>query len=107
MTCRLRNWDYTQRTINMITCTLVVRSREWLEHLRKSEQEQRWFIGLTPDGTVVMETLAEMTREDAKALNRLCQWLAVTMGDAINYHGMCPEKNAELACRAARITDSD
>ena len=36
MARRLRNWDYTQRAIYMITCTLADRSREWLGHLRSS-----------------------------------------------------------------------
>ena len=60
MTRRLHDWDYTRRAIYMITCTLTERSREWLGHLCKSEQEQRWFIEPTPDGTAVLDALAEM-----------------------------------------------
>ena len=48
-----------------------------------------------------------MTRNDATAMNRLCQWLVGTKGNAINYHGMCPESIDELACRAAKIIESD
>ena len=48
-----------------------------------------------------------MTRNDATAMNRLCQWLAGTNGDAINYHGMRPENINELACQAAKIIEPD
>ncbi|MBR4125336.1 MAG: hypothetical protein IKR13_03955 [Victivallales bacterium] len=68
MTRRLRNWDYTQRTIYMITCTLADRSREWLGHLRSSVPghsclgKRAWYIEPTLDGEAVLEALSEMPR---------------------------------------------
>ena len=48
-----------------------------------------------------------MTRDDATAMNRLCQWLSGIMDDEIHYHGMRPENIDELACRAAKIIEPD
>ena len=44
-----------------------------------------------------------MTRFDATAMNRLCQWLAGEGAAEINYHGMQPANVDELACAAARV----
>ena len=48
-----------------------------------------------------------MTRKDATAMNRLCQWLAGALENEIDYHGACPENIDELAHRTARITEPD
>ncbi len=42
-----------------------------------------------------------MTRFDATALNRICQWLAGEDAVEINYHGMQPGNIDELAHAAA------
>ena len=44
-----------------------------------------------------------MTRLDATAMNRLCQWLAGEDAAEINYHGMRPENVDQLAREAARV----
>ena len=44
-----------------------------------------------------------MTRFDATAMNRLCQWLAGEDAAEINYHGMTPENVDALAREAARV----
>ena len=44
-----------------------------------------------------------MTRLDATALNRLCQWLAGEDALAINYHGMKPANIDQLAKVAAQV----
>ena len=43
-----------------------------------------------------------MTRFDATALNRLCQWLAGEDAIEINYHGMTPANIDQLAMQAVR-----
>ena len=43
-----------------------------------------------------------MTRFDATALNRLCQWLAGEDAVEINYHGMAPANIDQLAMQAVR-----
>ena len=43
-----------------------------------------------------------MTRFDATALNRLCQWLAGEDAVEINYHGMTPANIDQLAMQAVR-----
>lgn len=84
MTRRLRNWDYTQRTIYMITCTLADRAAGQL-------------LMLAPAVWPCQPDEKAMTRDDATAMNRLCQWLA----------GVCPENVDGLVCRAVRITKTD
>ena len=44
-----------------------------------------------------------MTRLDATAMNRLCQWLAGEDAAEINYHGMTPANVDALAREAARV----
>ena len=44
-----------------------------------------------------------MMRDDATAMNRLCQWLANAEADEINYHGMAPSNIDALAIQAAKI----
>ena len=44
-----------------------------------------------------------MTRFDATAMNRLCQWIAGEDAAEINYHGMKPENIDALACAAAKV----
>ena len=44
-----------------------------------------------------------MTRFDATAMNRLCQWIAGEGAAEINYHGMNPTNIDELALAAARV----
>ena len=44
-----------------------------------------------------------MTRFDATAMNRLCQWLAGEDAAEINYHGMTPGNVDALAREAARV----
>ena len=44
-----------------------------------------------------------MTRFDATAMNRLCQWLAGEAAAEINYHGMKPANIDALAREAARV----
>ena len=46
-----------------------------------------------------------MTRFDATAMNRLCQWLAGEDAAEINYHGMKPGNVDQLAREAARVLD--
>ena len=46
-----------------------------------------------------------MTRFDATAMNRLCQWLAGEGAAEINYHGMKPGNVDQLAREAARVLD--
>ena len=80
MTRRLRDWDYTQRAIYMVTVTLADRRREWLgrlenlaTNLAKNGEAQNcsvpghscpgnWVITPTPFGEAVLEALAEMPR---------------------------------------------
>ena len=71
MTRRLRNWDYRQRAIYMITVVLADRSREWLGHLirlaengeaQNSSKSGRFIIAPTPFGEAVLEALDEMPR---------------------------------------------
>ena len=45
-----------------------------------------------------------MTRFDATAMNRLCQWLAGEDAAEINYHGMKPGNVDALAREAARVS---
>ena len=45
-----------------------------------------------------------MTRFDATAMNRLCQWLAGEDAAEINYHGMKPGNVDQLAREAARVS---
>ena len=47
-----------------------------------------------------------MTRFDAVAMNRLCQWLAREGAAEINYRGMRPGDIAALARAAAQATTS-
>ena len=47
-----------------------------------------------------------MTRFDATAMNRLCQWIAGPGAAEINYHGMEPDNIDALARAAARVGDS-
>jgi hypothetical protein len=61
MTRRLKNWDYRQRAIYMITVTLVDRSREWLGHLVRRD-EGAFEIVPTPFGEAVLDSLSEMPR---------------------------------------------
>ena len=42
-----------------------------------------------------------MTRFDATAMNRLCQWIAGEGAAEINYHGMKPANIDDLARKAA------
>ena len=44
-----------------------------------------------------------MTRFDATAMNRLCQWIAGENATEINYHGMRPNNVDELALAAACV----
>ena len=44
-----------------------------------------------------------MTRFDATAMNRLCQWVAGEGAAEINYHGMKPENIDDLALKAVTI----
>ena len=44
-----------------------------------------------------------MTRSDATAMNRLCQWIAGDGAAEINYHGMKPENIDDLALKAVTI----
>jgi len=44
-----------------------------------------------------------MTRFDATAMNRLCQWIVGEGAAEINYHGMRPENVDGLAMAAARV----
>lgn len=44
-----------------------------------------------------------MTRFDATAMNRLCQWMAGEGAAIINYHGMQPENIDALAAAAVRL----
>ena len=46
-----------------------------------------------------------MTRFDATAMNRLCQWLAGEDAAEIDYHGMKPGNVDQLAREAARVLD--
>ena len=46
-----------------------------------------------------------MTRFDATALNRLCQWLAGEDALEINYHGMKPANIDQLAKAAAQVAE--
>ena len=46
-----------------------------------------------------------MTRFDATAMNRLCQWIAGDGAAEINYRGMAPANVDELARAAAKVTD--
>ena len=94
MTFRLRNWDYTQRTIYMITCTLADRAAGRL-------------LMLAPAVWPCQPGEKAMTHDDATAMNRLCQWLADAMENEINYHGVCPENVDGLVCRTVRITKPD
>ncbi|MBP5321115.1 MAG: hypothetical protein J6334_09005 [Kiritimatiellae bacterium] len=43
-----------------------------------------------------------MTRDDATAMNRLCQWIAGDGAAEINYHGMTPENIDQAALAAVR-----
>jgi len=45
-----------------------------------------------------------MTREDATAMNRLCQWLAGETAATINYRGMTPRNVDALAASAVALT---
>ena len=45
-----------------------------------------------------------MTRFDATAMNRLCQWLAGEDAAEINYHGLTPANVDALAREAARVS---
>ena len=65
MTRRLRDWDYTQRAIYMVTVTLAERRHEWLgrlTNLAKNGEAQNWVVTPTPFGEAVLEALAEMPR---------------------------------------------
>lgn len=44
-----------------------------------------------------------MTRFDATAMNRLCQWIAGEDAAEINYHGMRPDDIDSLAKAAAKV----
>jgi len=44
-----------------------------------------------------------MTRFDATAMNRLCQWIVGEEAATINYHGMKPANIDELARAAACV----
>ena len=44
-----------------------------------------------------------MTRNDATAMNRLCQWIAGPGAAEINYHGLQPANIDALAQAAARV----
>jgi len=46
-----------------------------------------------------------MTRDDATAMNRLCQWIVGDDAAEINYHGMKPANIDALAREAARVED--
>lgn len=46
-----------------------------------------------------------MTRFDATAMNRLCQWIAGDGAAEINYRGMTPANVDELARAAAKVVD--
>jgi len=46
-----------------------------------------------------------MTRFDATAMNRLCQWIAGEGAAEINYHGMKPGNIDALALAAARVEE--
>ena len=48
-----------------------------------------------------------MTRFDATALNRLCQWLAGEDAVEINYHGMRPANIDQLAKAAAQVSEGN
>ena len=48
-----------------------------------------------------------MTRFDATALNRLCQWLVGEDAVEINYHGMRPASIDQLAKAAAQILEGN
>ena len=47
-----------------------------------------------------------MTRLDATAMNRLCQWIAGEGAAEINYHGMEPANIDALARAAAQVSDA-
>lgn len=44
-----------------------------------------------------------MTRFDATAMNRLCQWIAGPGQAEVNYHGLRPTNIDELAFSAAKV----
>lgn len=44
-----------------------------------------------------------MTRADATAMNRLCQWIVGEDAAVINYHGLRPADIDALACLAAKV----
>ena len=46
-----------------------------------------------------------MTRFDATAMNRLCQWIAGDGAAEINYRGLTPANVDELARAAAKVVD--
>ena len=44
-----------------------------------------------------------MTRADATAMNRLCQWLAGDAAATVDYHGMAPADIDRLAIEAVTV----
>ena len=58
---------------------------------------------LAPAGWPYQPGEKPMTRFDATALNRLCQWLAGDGAVEINYHGQTPGNVDQLAKDAARV----
>lgn len=64
------------------------------------------YLMLAPAAWPYTPAQKPMTREDATAMNRLCQWLAGDGAAEVDYHGLHPENIDALARRAASRTIS-